>query len=273
MAILLGYFWLLSSPHHSIQKLAFIGSLALGAFLLLLSSFLLGGSRSGKGGFSLTGALGSAFLRALMLIPIALGSFGRASEVGSLHLGELATDQGTWPTEWGLFASPWSFILAVSYFVALVPVAGRRAPLFGHPGHGTGALFSRLIEWAGGLSLLSLWIVLFLGGAGANPGSLLSGTLLSLKIALVAHALRWTQMRSGGLRLSESWSLFGLPQILVSAMVFAMSFAATFLGLSSRHGELLGLFGLTLAVSSALLVFVSSQRSWAHRGRRVDLWI
>jgi hypothetical protein len=56
-------------------------------------------------------------------------------------------------------------------------------------------------------------------------------------------------------------------------MVFAMSFAATFLGLSSRHGELLGLFGLTLAVSSALLVFVSSQRSWAHRGRRVDLWI
>lgn len=275
LVVLLGTFWLLSTRAQSVQLMAFVGCLALGSLMLLLSSFLLGGTRSKGDGFSLSGALSSTFLRGLMLIPVFLAAFYRASEVGSLNFSEIAGQQAALPSGWGIFASPCSFILAVSYLVVLLPLSGRRAPLYGHPGNfSSGLAVSRLIEWAGIVLLIAVWIVAFLGAAqGGTPGGFIAGALLSTKIAAVAHALRWAQAQGGGLRLSESWSLFGLTQILLSMLLFFLGFSGNFLGFSSRHSEALGLFAVALALASALLFFISSQRSWAHAGRRVDLWI
>jgi hypothetical protein len=124
------------------------------------------------------------------------------------------------------------------------------------------------------MALIALWIALFFGGAeGAGASGVLAGALFSLKLALLAHALSWAQNRMGYLRLSESWSLLGWPQLLMSCVAAGLGVTSTFFGFGSRHAELLALFALALTTSSAILVLVSSQRSWAHPGRGIDLWI
>jgi len=276
VVVVLNY-WLVSGFSHALDGISLMASLAVGSFLLLLSNFLLGGSRSHVRGrpFSLTLALGTSLLRLLMLLPVALAALYRASEVGSLRLSEIAEAQSAWPSTWGLFASPWSTVLGLSYLVSLVPLAGRRPPLFGHPGIRSKLLiFSRVLEWTGELALLGLWITLFFGGAeGTRSGAVIAGVLFSLKLALIAHALSWAQNRIGYLRLGESWSLLGWPQILTSCTAAALGLTSTFLGFGSRYGELLALFALALATTTALLVFIGSQRSWSHPGRGVDLRI
>lgn len=276
LVVVLNY-WLVSGFSPALDGLSLLASLAAGSVLLLVANFLLGGARSlaHSRSFSLTAALGASFLRLLMLVPVALAALYRASEVGSLRLSEVARAQDAWPSSWGLFASPWSAILGLTSLLSLLPLAGRRPPLFGHPGVRAQALLTaRLCEWAGDLALLALWIALFFGGAeGASSGGVVAGALFSLKLALLAHALSWAQNRMGYLRLSESWSLLGWPQLLMSCVAAGFGVASTFFGFGSRHAELLALFALALATSTAILVFVGSQRSWAHPGRGVDLWI
>jgi hypothetical protein len=96
---------------------------------MLSSTFILGGKKSGaRGGFSLLGALSATVLRLLVLIPIVVASFARASEVGSLQLDELAGEQGLWPARWALMHSPFIFVLALCYLVALLQGAPVEIP-------------------------------------------------------------------------------------------------------------------------------------------------
>src|SRR5690606_15715163 len=98
VVVVLNY-WLVSGFSHALDGISLMASLAVGSFLLLLSNFLLGGSRSHVRGrpFSLTLALGTSLLRLLMLLPVALAALYRASEVGSLRLSEIAEAQSAWP--------------------------------------------------------------------------------------------------------------------------------------------------------------------------------
>jgi hypothetical protein len=119
-----------------------------------------------------------------------------------------------------------------------------------------------------------LWVVLFAGGTlGAGGLSWMSGILLSTKIAGVAHLIAWVRARMGNLRLSESWGFFGLGNLGLALFAAAFSFGFTVSGIHEAHAEVLGVFSATLAGSLALLVVISSQRSWAHMGRRIDPWI
>ena len=273
-AILL-LWWLLGHPQNFLGETSFLGSLALGALLLFVSSFLLGGVKSKRHGFSLLGAGSSTFSRMLIFLPILIAAVSRAGEVGSLRLGEIAERQGAWPNEWGLFASPWTFVLGVSYLVALLPISGRRAPLEGQAGAQTrGATAARVCEWTGQLVLLGLWVLLFGGAArGAQLGELLAGGLLLVKVASVTQLLSWARARTGLIRLGESWALFGWCNLGVSLTTALVSVGLSLLGISERHGEVLGLFAASLACSALILIAVTSQRSWTHMGRRIDPWI
>jgi hypothetical protein len=243
--------------------------------LALFASFLLGGVRTSRGGFSLLGAFNGAILRSLVLIPAFIATLVRASDAGSLRLREIAAHQGTLPLDWGLFASPFSFLLGLSFLIALLPVSGRRAPLEGHPGaRGKSVVFARVCEWAGHVVLLGLWVLLYLGATPeGGRGVLLTGALLSAKLALVAHCIAWVRARTGYLRLNESWGLCTVANLLVSIGAAAFGLGLLVFGLAERHAELLGLFSAALCTSLLLLLFVSSQRSWAHMGRRIDPWI
>lgn len=272
----LGFWGLMELGGDEILGLALLGSLAAGALLLCGAAFILGGKRSGNlGGFTLLGAFSATFLRALVLVPIIVATVSRASEVGSLGLVEIAHEQGVWPNEWALVRSPVTFVLAVSYLVALLPLSGRRAPLEGHRAAQDGGLIlGRCAEWAGQLVLICLWVVLFFGrNESGSDQIVVGGTLLSLKVAAVAHVIAWIRARSGHLRLGESWSFFGVANLFASVAAAALSVGLVVTGVADAHAELFALFALALGASMLVLVLVSSQRSWAHMGRRIDPWI
>lgn len=268
-------FWLEAGLTPRAEGYDFIGILAAGSLLALFAAFLLGGARTSREGFSLLGAFNATILRLLVLVPAFIAALVRASDAGSLRLREIAADQGVLPLGWGLFESPFSFLLGLSFVVALVPISGRRAPLEGHPGpRGKGVLFARLCEWAGHVVLLGLWILLYLGASPEKPGNFwMSGALLSAKLALVVHAIAWVRARTGYLRLNESWGLCTVANMLVSIGAAALGLGLLVFGLADQHAELLGLFSAALCTSLLVLLFVSSQRSWAHMGRRIDPWI
>lgn len=275
LVVVVGFWWLARGESSLLMQWDFMLSLAAGLLLLFVASFLLGGKRSKGSGFSFLGAIGSTLSRAWVLIPVILASFVRASEVGSLRLRDLENVQGAEPRSWAIFDSPWSFLLGVSFLVALAPLAGRRAPIEGHPGNTDRDLvLARSLEWMGHLVLLALWIAIFAGGVeGQGESSVVSAALFSGKLALSIQGLCWIRARSGGLRLGETWSLFGGANLSFAVMGTALSFGTLALGVRERHAEVLGLFAITLAASAALLFLVSSQRSWSHMGRRIDPWI
>lgn len=275
LVVVVAFWWMLEKPATNIIGLRLIGSLSLGCLLLLGSAFILGGMRSGvHGGFSLLGALSATVLRLLVLIPIVIASIARASEVGSLELDELGREQGFWPSGWALMVSPFTFMLALSYLVALLPLAGRRPPLEGHRAlQGLSLVSSRAAEWAGQLVLIALWVTLFGGQNGGADQVLLAGILLSLKSAALAHVIAWVRARSGHLRLNESWGFFGVANLMASLMAASLSVGAVVTGIGDAHAELFALFAAALGASMLVLFFISSKRSWAHMGRRIDPWI
>lgn len=276
LVVVITFWWMLSRPTTEVLGLELLASLSLGCLLLLGSAFILGGMRSdSRGSFTLLGALSATVLRLLVLIPVIVATFGRASDVGSLELDELAREQGLWPSEWALMNSPFTFVLALSYLVALLPLAGRRPPLEGHRARpDVGLVLTRTAEWAGQLVLIALWIALFGGENGAAKDQVfLTGVLLSLKSAGLAHVIAWVRARSGHLRLNESWGLFGVANLLVSLIAAALGVGAVVTGMGDDHAELFALFATALGASMPVLLFVSSRRSWAHMGRRIDPWI
>lgn len=274
LVVVLGFFWLSEQPLAPLVGLDFFGALATGGLLLLVSAFLLGGIRTASLRFSLLGALHATVQRLLVLLPVMIAALVRASDTGSLGLYEMGEAQGHFPTHWALFESPFTFLLAVSFLIALVPISGRRAPLEGHPGAPSRSLFfSRLCEWTGHLILLALWVTIYAGSTKQDAPFWLGGALLSAKLALLVHVIAWIRARTGHLRLGESWGLFGLKNLLLAMTAAALGFGFLVLGLTEAHRDLLGLFSATWAGALVLLILVGSQRSWAHMGRRTDPWI
>jgi NADH:ubiquinone oxidoreductase subunit H len=276
LTVVLAFWWMLEKTSSELLGLKLLSSLATGSLLLSGSAFLLGGKRSGpKGGFSLLGALSATVLRLLVLLPVIVATFARASEVGSLSLSELAREQSFWPGGWALVRSPFTFVLSLAYLVALLPLAGKRPPLEGRRAElDLSLILSRAAEWAGQLILVALWVAIFAGENSLSKDQLLlSGILLSLKIAGLAHVLAWLRARTGHLRLNESWGLFGAFNLVVSLGTAALSVGAVVSGIGDTHAELFALFAAALGASMLVLLLVSSQRSWAHMGRRIDPWI
>ncbi len=276
LLVVLGTLWVMLAPRTQLVGLYFLGALAFGCLLLLLSTFVMGGKKSGpRAGFSLLGALSATVQRLFVLVPVIAAALSRASEVGSLDLADMNHEQGLSPSQWAAVDSPLNFVLAVAYLVALVPLSGRRAPLEGRgAAQGPGLLVSRSAEWAGQLILTSVFTLLFAGQNGVGPEHLVTGgLLLSLKIAALTHLIAWVRARSGNLRLGESWGFFGVANLAASLGAAALSIGIVVTGLGETHAELLGLFAAALGGSIVVLFFVSSQRSWAHMGRRIDPWI
>lgn len=276
LVTVLGFWCLLEIVGDEALGLSLLGTLATGALLLAGAAFILGGKRSGpKSGFTLLGALSATLMRLLVLAPVIVATLSRASDVGSLGLEEIAEEQGLWPNQWALVHSPVTFVLALTYLVALLPLSGRRAPLEGHrAAQDAGLILGRAAEWAGQLVLICLWASLFSGRNEAAPGSwIVEGTLLSLKVAGIAHLIAWIRARSGHLRLSEAWGFFGLANLFVSLTAATLSVGLVVTGVAEAHAELFALFATALGGSMLVLLFVGSQRSWAHMGRRIDPWI
>ncbi len=123
-----GYF-LLTSGVFALEHFDFLLSLTGGVVLLLISAFLLGGV-SGSGRFSLLGAFGSTTTALLITIPIIIAALCRSADVGSLHLAEVDGAQSVWGTQIGALQAPWSLLLSIGYLLALIPIAGRRPPVF-----------------------------------------------------------------------------------------------------------------------------------------------
>jgi NADH:ubiquinone oxidoreductase subunit H len=275
LVVVVGFHLLLQGWETGLLGAEFLGTLATGGLLLLLSAFALGGRRSTGVGFSLLGAISGALLRLLVLAPVIVASLAAAANAGTLSLSEIAGAQGFRPDQWALFESPFSFLLGATYLLALLPLAGRRAPLEGHRcAQGAGLLLARASEWTGHLILVGLWIALFAGGPFQGASfPLVEGITLSIKIALLACGLAWVRARTGHLRMGESWGLFGAVNLCVSLILAGLSCGAAWIGLSDTHAEFLGLSSAALAVSLMILLVISSQRSWAHMGRRIDPWI
>lgn len=275
LLVVLSFHLLLQGWETGLLGAEYLGAVATGGFLLLLSAFSLGGRRSTGVGFSLLGASSGTLLRLLVLSPVIVTSLTMAAHAGTLSLSEISQRQGFLPDEWALFETPFSFLLGATYLLALLPLAGRRAPLEGHRcAPGAGLLLARAGEWMGHLILVSLWIAIFAGGPYQESAfPLISGVALSIKIALLAYGLAWVRARTGHLRMGESWGLFAAVNLGVSLLVAGLSWGAAWAGLSDTHAEFLGLSAASLAVSLVILLVISSQRSWAHMGRRIDPWI
>lgn len=273
LLVTLGLTFFLQVRSELVRDAALIFGLSFGLLLMCLSAFLLGGRRALGGGFTLLGALSATLLRAALLTPLVLSVLCRASDVGTLRLLELHAAQGPWPHDFGWFSSPWSFLLGMSALAALIPISGRRAPVEGQVTRpGTALVFARLLEWTGQLVLAGLWVLLFLG-ADTSEAFWLKGALLSAKMALMVQVLSWVRARAGYVRLSESWGLFGLTNIFAAVVLTSLSLGLTFTGIADSQAELLRVVALSSALATALLLAISTRRSWAHMGRRIDPWI
>lgn len=275
LGIAASFWWLSHDQQRSFSQWDFVLCLAIGSVLLFVASFQLGGKKTHGRGFSLLGAVAAILARTVVILPILASALSRASEVGSLRLRDLAAIQGPLPHGWALFDSPWSFLLGGAYLVALIPLAGRRPPLEGHPGNVSSDLIvARALEWSGHLVLLCLWISIFAGGI-VRPGDnvYLSAGLFCGKLALLIQGICWVRARMGGIRVGESWALFGSANLGLSLLGASLSLGTLVAGLRENHAEVLGLFAATLAASLVLFSLISSQRSWAHMGRRIDPWI
>ncbi len=275
LLVLLYTWWQLSGFNEQSVPTSLLVTLAAGGMLLISSAFLLGGASTHQRKFSLLGALSASLVRLLLLAPILLAVMIRISDVGSLHLNEVARSQGAFPHQWGMFSSPWTLFLSLSYLFSLVPIAGRRAPLEGNAGAKSPTnLLSRVGEWAGQLLLMGLWLALF-GGAtlGASSAGLGAGVLLSLKLALLISLVSLARARMGHLRVGESWGLFSGTQLLWAIIFAMMGFISNFSGYSDQYSELLGLLALAFSISLATIALVARSLSWSGMGRRVDPWI
>lgn len=275
LVVLLAYSVLLSQETPSeIYNLDFLACLTVGTLLVVSGAFVLGGARNSRQGYSLLGALSAALAQFIALLPTLLACTFRASELGTLRLTEMASAQGPWPHEWGALSSPWTFLLAAAALLALVPVAGRRAPLEGHvAGPGTAGSAGRILEWSGHLVFVGLWVTLFAGSLNESDSAVISGLFLAGKFTVVVRLLCEVRARTGQVRLGESgplsvrlsWGLAVVAVLLGSTQFFVQGALIPY--------EWLEVLALSAGLAFAALLVVSSQRSWTHMGRRSDPWI
>ena len=277
--LVLGGLWLLLSVSKK-QDFDLPLLVGFGVLSLLLAAFFSGGARSQRpgarsAGFSVVGALLSTLSTFVALLPVLFSFALWAAELGSLRLEDAVRAQGLLPMSWGLFRTPWLCALGVLYLLSLLPQVGRRPPLLGHrgPASSRGTLTCTL-EWAGQLTLLGVWIVLFMGGtAGAVEKSITSGVLLSSKFILMLLVLGAVRERAGQLRFGESLSLYvGRVTALSSALVVLGLWAIRQPFIEGAR-PLLSSFSLVFAAALLVLVAISALRSLSHRGRRTDPWI
>lgn len=270
-----GYSYALAQPVRTLSSFDFLLVLNLGVCSVLLGALLLGAA-TGRGHFSLMGAVTSLGTSVMLLLPIFIAALSRAAEVGSLSLAEIDAAQGPFPTQWGALASPWSLALSVSYLLALLPLGGRRPPVFGQRAEKSALLVvGRALEWLGGLTLLSLWFSLF-GGAQlvTSHGSwFLRGGLYCGKLALLGYGLSVLRTRAGYLRCAEAWTLWGPRNLLVSAAAAGLLVASFYPVARGLTLDLKTTFSTTLLVAFLLLLWVAQSRSWWQRGRGSDPWI
>lgn len=280
--ISVGYFWMMQLPATTLGAFDFLLVLAAGILAILISAWLLGGV-SEHGRFSLIGALASTTTSFLLMAPVFIAALGRAAEVGSLSLSEIDRAQGALPPHVGALASPWSLLSSVAYLVALLPLSGRRPPVFGKRSvcaqaggaRGRALVVARALEWSGWLLLLSLWCSLY-GGAilhGMEGSLVLCASVYCTKLAMLGYGLTAIRNRTGHLRAGEAWTLWGLRNLLLSlgaagCLLLSWRTPTNYLTLEVKSA-----FCTTLSVTFILLLTVAQTRSWWHRGRSSDPWI
>ncbi len=273
--VVVGYFLVLRGGNSPYQSFDFLVCLSVGILLLLTSSFILGGA-SGRHRFSLLAAFGATSTSLLLLLPIVIAALCRSAEVGSLRLSEMDASQGLLPPSWGAVQSPWSLLLSLAYLLALIPLAGRRPPVFGKRGEFHRALLlGRSLEWLGALVLLALFLSLFLGAQlGKSQGSLvLQAGFFSLKLALLAYVLSVLRTKAGFLRSSEAWSLWGPANLLLSLLCAGLLLLSWTHWLAPVTAEVRSSFAGAMAACLLLFALVAQTRSWMQSGRRTDPWI
>lgn len=270
-----GYSCALGQPLRALSAFDFLLVLNSGMCSVLLGALLLGAAQ-GRGRFSLLGAVTSLGTSVALLLPMFIAALSRAAEVGSLSLAEIDASQGLWPTQWGALASPWSLALSVSYLLALLPLAGRRPPVFGQRADKSALLvIGRALEWSGGLILLSLWLSLF-GGAQliSSHGSwFLRAGLYCGKLALLGYGLSLLRTRAGYLRCAEAWTLWGVRNLLLSVVAAGFLVASFYPVARGLTLDLKTAFSTALLTAFLLLSWVAQSRSWWQRGRGSDPWI
>src|SRR5690606_34627155 len=106
LLVVLSFHLLLQGWETGLLGAEYLGAVATGGFLLLLSAFSLGGRRSTGVGFSLLGASSGTLLRLLVLSPVIVTSLTMAAHAGTLSLSEISQRQGFLPDEWALFETP-----------------------------------------------------------------------------------------------------------------------------------------------------------------------
>ena len=236
---------------------------------------MLGGSTSTKR-FSLLGALSSTATAGFVALPIIIAALARSAEIGSLELIEIDAAQSVLPPNIGALHSPWSLILSATYLLALVPLSGRRPPVFGIKGEpGRGFMLGRLLEWTGLLILLALWLSLF-GGAQLDSGGfshLLQAGAFTVKLAAFAYLIGVLRARVGYLRMGEAFGLWGTGNMVMSGLgagLLVLSWTRLSLGLTF---DIKSSFSVALLGSFLLFALVAQARSWVQTGRGSDPWI
>lgn len=269
--------WLVLRGARSLE-LDLVLVLSAGILPLLAAGFLGGGAdvRAGRFSFGIVAGLAGLLQTALGLLPVCLASAVAATTVGSLYLVDFSREQSMGPGSWLLLRSPGLLLLAVFYLLALVPRVGRRGPAEGLGAGGRVRRFSlaELLQALGRYVLVALWVLVFLG-AGAAPGGepWRAGLALSVKLGAVLLLLDQLARRSGWIRRTEGWSLFGLPLVALS---LALSAGVVLVGASpwvGAAGAQLRTFSLGFAGAFAVLLGLAASRSLSHRGRGADPWI
>lgn len=252
-------------------------SMALALLPLFLSAFLLGGARtvSGRGAFSLTAAVLGASASVISLLPVFFATTLAAVHVGSLHLMDYVRAQAAWPNGWLLLTSPLSLVLALSYLLALVPLAGRRPPLSGaRERHRSIFLFARTVEWAGHVLLVGLWVVLFAGGTqGAAVSSWQGGGILTVKVLLVLQLLTWARRASGYVRRGEVWGVWGTSLVGASVVAAGLAFVLHLQAIRLERLEEVSLVAAYMLAFGFLGCLATLRAGRARAGRTTDVWI
>lgn len=269
------YVLLLGGGIEMLQHFDFLVVLSSGILAILIGAFVLGGSSASRR-FSLLGALSSTALAGCVALPIIIAALARSAEIGSLELVEIDAAQGVFLPHIGALHSPWSLVLSIAYLLALVPLSGRRPPVFGIMGEsGRGLLLGRLLEWTGLLILLALWLSLF-GGAQLevnNSSHLLQSGFFTAKLAAFAYLIAALRARVGYLRMGEAFGLWGMGNIVVSGLgagLLVLSWTRLSQGLTL---DIKSSFSVALFGSFLLFSLVAQARSWVQSGRGSDPWI
>lgn len=225
---------------------------------VLLSALIVGGRSRRSESWRLSRGLAHAAGALLAWIPVLLAVLGVVFEAGSLQLSDLVGEQGMFPHQWRLCASPWSLAAFLLLIASCVPESGPPRSPWGGPE--TAARFdasiAHLVEWCALALTCGLAAALFLGGWTMAPSGIayelspaVGAALFLLKTWLLLQVIAWWRGVLGGIRRSEllgAWLRRGLP---LAFLCFALQVTATSAEWCSVHGE-----ALRLATCSAVVL-------------------